>query len=446
MKLFYQLLLNVVLSSITSMTVWFALTFYLYLQTQSVTVTGTISGIYLIATAITGIWFGGLVDHNRKKPLLLIVNVIATIFYLIGLFMYIGLDKTIFTIPTNPLLWLFVIVLLASVIVGNIRGIVLPTTVTLLVPEDRRDKANGIIGTIFGIVFLIVSVISGILVGHSGMLLVLILALIVSVLSIIHIAFLPMQENEIVHQDGATAGKVDLKGTIAILQKISGLLPLILFTTVNNLLGGVFMALMDAYGLSLVTVQVWGFIWGALSLAFIVGGLYISKFGLGKNPLKALFTANVIIWVVSSIFTVHSSIWLLSLGMFIYLSVVPFIEAAEHTIIQKVVPPERQGRVFGFAQSAEQAASPLTAFLIGPLTQAVFIPFMTTGSGVQLIGDWFGVGPNRGIALVFTLTGFVGLALTIFALRSKFYKQLSDQYLNHNMQIDTKVSAVDRIE
>lgn len=68
------------------------------------------------------------------------------------------------------------------------------------------------------------------------------------------------------------------------------------------------------------------------------------------------------------------------------------------TVLQKVVPLERQGRVFGFAQSVEQAASPLTAFLIGPLTQFVVIPFMTDGAGADTIGGWFGMGPARGIA------------------------------------------------
>jgi DHA3 family multidrug efflux protein-like MFS transporter len=36
----------------------------------------------------------------------------------------------------------------------------------------------------------------------------------------------------------------------------------------------------------------------------------------------------------------------------------PYAEAAEHTTLQKVVPLERQGRVFGFAQSVEQSAHP----------------------------------------------------------------------------------------
>lgn len=107
---------------------------------------------------------------------------------------------------------------------------------------------------------------------------------------------------------------------------------------------------------------------------------------------------------------------------------IPYAEAAEQTVLQEVVPFERQGRVFGFAQSVEQAASPLTAFLIGPLTQLIFIPFMTTGAGADLIGGWFGTGPDRGIALVFVLTGLLGLVVTLLALRSRPYRQLSERY------------------
>jgi MFS transporter, DHA3 family, multidrug efflux protein len=98
-------------------------------------------------------------------------------------------------------------------------------------------------------------------------------------------------------------------------------------------------------------------------------------------------------------------------------------------VLQKVVPFERQGRVFGFAQSMEQAASPLTAFLISPVAQFVFIPFMTTGAGVELLGPWFGTGPERGLALLFTIAGVLGLLLTLAALGSRHYRRLSRRYL-----------------
>jgi DHA3 family multidrug efflux protein-like MFS transporter len=128
------------------------------------------------------------------------------------------------------------------------------------------------------------------------------------------------------------------------------------------------------------------------------------------------------------VFTIQSWFWLLVLGCGVWMFCGPWAEAAEHTTLQKVVPPERQGRVFGFAQSVEQSASPLTAFLIGPLTQFIFIPLMTTGAGAEAIGSWFGTGPERGIALVFTIAGVIGLAVTIFAFNSRYYRELSAAY------------------
>jgi DHA3 family multidrug efflux protein-like MFS transporter len=301
--------------------------------------------------------------------------------------------------------------------------------VTVLIPEKTRDKANGLVGSATGVAFLVTSVISGLLVGISGMFLVLLLAIIVTVLSIVHLLTIDVPENKVIHIDTPESPtKMDIKGTIKIVKAVPGLLALILFSTFNNFLGGVFMALMDAYGLSLVSVEIWGLLWGVLSTAFIIGGLIIAKVGLGKKPLRALFVANIVIWTISSVFTIQSSVILLVIGMFIYLAVVPFIEAAEHTIIQKAVPVDRQGRVFGFAQSIEQAASPLTAFLIGPIAQFIFIPFMTTGRGAELIGSWYGTGDARGIALVFTITGIIGLLATIAAMNSPFYKRLSKEY------------------
>src|SRR5690606_10078451 len=125
-----------------------------------------------------------------------------------------------------------------------------------------------------------------------------------------------------------------------------------------------------------------GFLWGAVSTAMIVGGLIISKTGLGSNPVKTLLLGNIVMWTITLLFPLQSSIVFLAIGMLLYMALIPYVEASEQTILQRVVPYHRQGRVFGFAQSVEQAASPLTAFLIGPITQFVFIPFMTTGAGV----------------------------------------------------------------
>lgn len=355
---------------------------------------------------------------------MLLSSIMTICFFIAGLVFYAFVNEQLFQYIESPSLWVFVLLLMGGVIIGNIRFIAVPTLVTLLVPQDKRDRANGMSGTISGISFTITSVASGLVLANGGMLAVLTLATILNIVSIIHLIFIPIAETEIVHSEDKPKN-IDIKGTIQIIKKVPGLFSLIFFSMFNNFLGGVFMSLMDAYGLNLVSVQTWGILWGFLSLGFILGGLVVAKKGLGKNPLRTMFLANIIMWTVSIFFTIQPWILLLSIGIFIWICLVPFVEAAEQTIIQKVVPHERQGRVFGFAQSVEQAASPITAFFIGPIAHYIFIPFMTTGKGVDLLGSWFGTGTDRGIALVFIFAGAIGLIVTILAMKTASYKSLS---------------------
>lgn len=430
MRTFHHLLANNLVANITNFTVWFAITFWVFLETRSVFATGMIAGFYLVLTAGLGFWLGSLVDHHRKKRVMLGSSMASFVLYGLSLAAHELAPEGALTEVSGAPLWMFVGLVMSGVIAGNVRSIALPTLVTLLIPEDRRDRANGLVGMVTGVGFLATSAVSGFLVAWGGMRYTLIFALILTLAAFLHLRFVSVDEP----RAGATPGKpaeprrVDIAGTIRVIGAVPGLFALILFASFNNFLGGVFMALMDAYGLSLMAVQAWGLLWAFVSCAFILSGIVIARTGLGPNPLRTLMIVNLIVWSVSAVFTVQSSILLLAAGCFVWLFLGPYAEAAEHTTLQKVVPYERQGRVFGFAQSVEQAASPLTAFLIGPLTQFFFIPLMTTGAGADAIGDWFGRGPERGIALVFTLAGLVGVVMTVIAFNSKYYRQLSAAY------------------
>ncbi|MGA0606767.1 MFS transporter [Phenylobacterium sp. VNQ135] len=430
MKPFYQLLGNNLVANVTNYTVWFALTFWVYLETRSVFATGMIAGIYVVFTAASGMWFGSLVDHNRKKLVMLGSSVVSFVFYALSLAYHLAVGEPAMRDVGGVHLWLFVLLVMLGMLAGNIRGIALPTLVTVLVPEDRRDKANGLVGMVTGVGFLTTSVISGFLVAWGGMYATLALAMAFTVAVFLHLLFVRLDEpaREATPGEPAASRRMDLSGTLKVIGAVPGLFALIFFAAFNNFLGGIFMALMDAYGLSLVSVQAWGLLWGGVSTAFILSGMVIARTGLGSNPLRTLLLVNLIMWSVCCVFTLQSSIWLLAAGCFVWMFLGPYAEAAEHTTLQKVVPFERQGRVFGFAQSVEQAASPLTAFLMGPLTQFVFIPLMTDGAGADAIGDWFGRGPDRGIALVFTLAGVVGVIVTTIALNSRPYRALSAAY------------------
>lgn len=56
-RLFSHILGNSAIAGFTNMLLWFALTFWAYLETKSVAVTGILGGIYLVMNLFGGIWF-----------------------------------------------------------------------------------------------------------------------------------------------------------------------------------------------------------------------------------------------------------------------------------------------------------------------------------------------------------------------------------------------------
>jgi DHA3 family multidrug efflux protein-like MFS transporter len=421
---FRRLLVNTLVSGVTSSFLWFALTFWVYLETRSVVLTGVIGGAFGLAGAILGPWFGTYVDHHRKHDAMVLVTALSAASFAAATVVFVAVDVDTLLQLRSPWFWLLVLATLVGSVAGSSRSVALSTCVTLLVPADRRDKANGMVGTVTGLSFAITSVFSGLVIGQLGMGWALYGALALTIACLVHLRTIQIDEPEPHPAEDGTP-RVDIRGAIEAIKGVPGLSMLIALAAFNNLLMGVFMALMDAYGLSLVSVETWGFLWGFISLSFIAGGLAVARFGLGSAPLRLILTCNLIGWIVCATFALRSSIVLLTVGMLVWLVMVPAVEAAEQTVLQGAIPYQRQGRVFGFAQLVENAASPVTAFLIAPLAESTFMPFMTDGAGADAIGSWFGTGPERGIALLFTVAGIAGIAVTGLARASRSYRLLS---------------------
>ena len=428
MKNFYQVLLNTLIANVTTSYLWFALTFWVYLETKSVLATAIIGGSYMLLVAIFSIIFGTIVDHNKKKKVMLLSSIFTLVMFVIAGVIYSVSSKDALVDWRQGIFWLFTGTILIGAVVENMRNIALSTTVTILVPKEGRDKANGMVGTVQGVAFMVTSVFSGLSIGLLGMGWTLAIATVFTALALVHLAFVKIPEKSIAHDPELGNKKVDIKGSVAAIKAVPGLAWLIFFSTFNNLVGGVFMALMDPYGLTLFSVEVWGIVLGVTSTGFIIGGMLIAKFGLGKNPLRTLLLVNIGVALLGATFTIREWGWLYILGILLFMSLIPVAEAAEQTIIQRVVPLKRQGRVFGFAQAIESASTPISAFLIGPIAEFWLIPYMKTAEGIKMFGWLLGDGEARGIALVFVVASLIMLMVVLFAFTTKAYKNLSKGY------------------
>lgn len=428
MKHFYQVLVNTLIANVTTSFLWFALIFWIYLETKSVLATGVIGGLYMLVVAIFSIIFGTIVDHNKKKRVFVFSSTFTLIAFALAGILYATQPTSSLLDITNPLFWIFIGIILVGAVVENMRNIALSTTVTLLVPKDKRANANGLVGTVAGIGFMVTSVFSGLAIGFLGMGWTLAIAIALTALALVHICFVNIPEKGIAHDPELKNKKVDLKGSIAAIRAVPGLFALLIFSTFNNFIGGVYMALMDPYGLTLFSVEVWGVILGITSTGFIVGGLLVAKFGLGKNPLKTLLRMAIVMGIIGALFTIREWWVLFAVGMLLYMILIPIMEATEQTVIQKVVPYKRQGRVFGFAQAFESAAAPITAFLIAPIAEFFIIPYIDSEAGAAQFSWLLGSGDARGIALVFLIAGLIIILAAVVAFFSRSYRRLSESY------------------
>ncbi|KAB7746063.1 MFS transporter [Nostocoides sp. F2B08] len=430
-RTFLHLLVNTAVAGLTTSYLWFGLTFWTYLETRSILATGVIGGAYMLLVSVSSIVFGSLVDRLRKVVAMRVSSVMTLGFFGLATGLWLAVPGDQMTDLSRPWFWTFALLILVGSVVEHMRNIALSTSVTILIQDDRRDRANGLVGTAQGITFLTTSVLSGLSIGMLGMGWTLAMALGLVSLGLIHLFLIRMPQEPVPAAAGSDDfGRIDLAGSIVVIRATTGLLALIVFSTFNNFVGGVYMALMDPYGLEMFRVEVWGVVLGVSSLGFLVGGAVVAKVGLGRSPVRTLLLCVAAMGALGALFTIRELWWLYAAGIFAYMTLIPAVEAAEQTVIQRVIPLERQGRVFGFAMAVETAAAPITAFLIAPIADRWIIPFASSEEGRRILDPLVGTGTpvSRGIAVVFLVAGLLMVVVALLALRSPAYRSLVRAY------------------
>ncbi|MBD8012286.1 MFS transporter [Microbacterium sp. Re1] len=426
-RAFANVLVNTLIANVTTSFLWFALTFWVYIETRSVLATGIIGGAYMLLIAFFSMVFGTIVDRYRKHTVMLVSSVVSAVAFAAAGVLYLWQPESALLDIGRPWFWAFALIILLGGVIEQLRSIALSTTVTLLIPVEKHANANGLVGTVQGIAFLVTSVFSGLSIGFLGMGWTLIIAIVAMAATFVHLLFVRIPE-QTPQRDPDAPSALDFRGSVRAIREAPGLFALIVFSTFNNLIGGVYMALMDPYGLTLFSAQMWGIALAFASTGFLIGGALVARFGLGRRPVRTMLLVVAGMGVLGAVFMLREWWPLFVVGMWVYMMMIPPVEAAEQTVIQKVVPYTRQGRVFGVAQAMEAAAAPVTAFLIAPLAEFLIIPYMRGDEGRMRWGWLLGEGETRGIALICLFAGLVMVVAAGLAFLTRSYRRLTELY------------------
>ncbi len=130
---FANVLVNTLIANVTTSFLWFALTFWVYIETQSVLATGIIGGAYMLLVAFFAMVFGTIVDRHRKHTVMVLSSLISAGAFLVAGALYLWQPESALLDLGGPWFWLFSGVILFGGVIEQLRNIALSTTVTLLV-------------------------------------------------------------------------------------------------------------------------------------------------------------------------------------------------------------------------------------------------------------------------------------------------------------------------
>ena len=106
-RAFYQVLANTAIANVTSSYLWWALTFWAYLETRSVLATAIIGGSYMLLVAVFGVVFGVIVDRTKKKAVMVLSSMITLVTYLLAGALYLSFPESVLVNWGGPWFWVF---------------------------------------------------------------------------------------------------------------------------------------------------------------------------------------------------------------------------------------------------------------------------------------------------------------------------------------------------
>jgi len=287
---------------------------------------------------------------------------------------------------------------------------------TMLVPRKQLGRANGLLQLGLATQDVLAPPIAGLLVAVlqiGGVLLIDVGTFAVAVLTLLIVRF-PTPPVLKGGQAGQGALRREmLSGWIYIVRR-PGLLGLLLFFVATNFLSGMIAALIYPLVLTFTKASALGLVISVAGSGMLLSSLVMSVWRGPQRRIRAVLASEAIFGVGLCVMGLRPSTLLIALGACIAHISLPITYVTNQTIWQTKVAPDVQGRVFAVRQMAGKAATPLAYLLAGPLADNVFNPLLTEHSTLAGgIGQLIGVGPGRGIGLIFLLMGLLALMTAV---------------------------------
>ncbi len=387
-------LVSITGSALTS----FALGVWVYSRTGSVTK----YSLLLLAASLPGIllspFVGALIDRfGQRRALLVSDGGGAAVALTLVLLFFTG---------RLQIAELYVLLSLSSIC----RAAQLPAflaSITLLVPKAQFGRAGGMVQVVQAVSLVVGPAAGAALLALTSVAGVILIDFSTFLFSLCTLALIRVPAPPSL--PGGAARRSLLREAAAgwlFIRERPGLIGLLGFFFIVNFNIAVVQALLTPMVLDFSNPATLGTVLSVGAAGMLLGSLAMSAWGGPRRRVDGVLGFGVLFGLGLSASGLRAVAPLIAASFFLALFTVPFVNASSQAIWQSKVPPAIQGRVFAVRQMIAWSSIPLGYLLAGPVADRIFKPLLRPGGRlVPALGPLLGVGPGRGIGLLFMLLG-----------------------------------------
>lgn len=372
-------LMSQFLTGITSMTVQYAIIWYLTEQTKSATILSFATLLGMLPMIVLSPFVGPYVDRINKKVLLIVPDLIAALFAVI-------LSLTGILTGTFPF-WLIFVSLFIRAVTQTFQMPTVQSIIPTIAPDEELTKVNGQLGMVQSANRIIAPAIGAFLFAALPLHLLLLIDVLGAIMGLVLLLFVTIpQSNNESHSNQLLR---DTKLGFQELSSKKGLWIIVLIGALSSLfiMPAASMYPLITMGYFNGTVGNAGLVQIIYSVGMLAGGTIIGLFGKWKDRMKPFLMSYLVLGltlVASGILPPNQQGFVCFAALSALTGMaVPFFDTLLLSMIQQSFPMEQLGRIMGVVMSLLSLPGPLGLIFAGPVADQIGVEklFLIAGIG-----------------------------------------------------------------
>ena len=401
------------LSSLGSSMTGFALIIWSYQQQGSALSTALLSVCSYTPYILMAIFAGALSDSWNKKITMLASDTFAALCTAASLLL----------LCTGRLeIWHLYLLNALNGLMSTVQRPAADVAVSLLIPKKYYQRTSGMQQLSNSLINIITPAAASAVLALAGIEAVLIFDLVTFAVAFIALlCFVKIPEPSAREEQRETMMQ-SVRSGLGYLKQNRGILDLILFLAVINLIASIYEAALPAMLLSREGggEVALGIVNTSMGIAMLAGSILVSFLPAPKSRVRVI--CNSLLFAMSTenfLLALGHSVPVWCIGAALGWIFIPMMNANMDVLLRNRIPIEMQGRVFSVRNSLQFFTIPIGYFVGGLLVDRVFEPLMASLSQGTFLTALFGSGKGSGAALLFFVIGFAGMFTCLFFRRDK---------------------------